>query len=326
MKTFQTEQSVRTLVDAQLNNLGWKLTSGKDCNVFQEQPRTVEERKKLKGKRPDYVLYSSDSSRKEPIVIIETKKPGSNLDEAIKQGDEYAEELGAPIVFATDGIYYKTLHAQKHKPLFLNGEEVDELIRELDAIKFLEDNEVNTISKEVIDSRSKLIKIFEDSNDLLRDEGFRAGIERFGEFSNILFLKLIGELEDLKEEEGRNDEVILDKYLRWSQWKNKKGGELLDFVNDTVLQKIGQAYEDDDIFTPLKIKSPKILKKIIDKLDPLNLINIDSDIKGDAFEYFLKQSTATKNDLGEYFTPRHIIKVMVKLLNPQIGETIYDPF
>ncbi len=326
MKTFQTEQGVRTLVDEQLKNLGWKLTNGKKCNVFQEQPRTVRERKKLKGKRPDYVLYSSDSSRVEPIAIIETKKPGANLDDALKQGDIYAEELGAPIVFATDGIYYKTLHTQKQKPLFLNGEEIDELIRELEAIKFLEDNEVNTISEEVIYDRKQLIKIFEESNNLLRDEGFRAGIERFGEFSNILFLKLIGELEDLKEEEGRNNEVILDKYLRWSQWKNKSGKELLSFVNDTVLPKIGKSYKDDDIFTPLKIKNPNTLKKIIDKLDPLNLINIDSDIKGDSFEYFLKQSTATKNDLGEYFTPRHIIKVMVKLLNPQIGESIYDPF
>lgn len=326
MKTFQVEQGVRTLVDEQLKNLDWTLTSGKNCNVFQEQPRTVEERKRLKGKRPDYVLYSKDSSRKEPLIIIETKKPGANLDEALKQGDEYAGELGAPIVFATDGVYYKTLHTKKHRPLFLNGEEVDELFRELEAIKFLEDNEVNTISKEVIYDRQQLIGIFEDSNNLLRDEGFRAGIERFGEFSNILFLKLIGELEDLKEEEGRNDEVVLDKYLRWSQWKNKKGEELLNFVNDTVLPKIGKAYEDEDIFTSLKIQNPEILKKIIEKLDPLNLINIDSDIKGDSFEYFLKQSTATKNDLGEYFTPRHIVKVMVKLLNPQIGETIYDPF
>jgi len=78
--------------------------------------------------------------------------------------------LGASIVFATDGIYYKTLHTKKHKPLFLNGEEVDELFRELEAIKFLEDNEVNTISEEVIYDRKQLIKIFKDSNDSLRDE------------------------------------------------------------------------------------------------------------------------------------------------------------
>lgn len=64
----------------------------------------------------------------------------------------------------------------------------------------------------------------------------------------------------------------------------------------------------------------------MDKLDPLTLTDVDSDVKGDAFEYFLKASTSTKNDLGEYFTPRHIVKTMVRLVNPQIGETIYDPF
>lgn len=64
----------------------------------------------------------------------------------------------------------------------------------------------------------------------------------------------------------------------------------------------------------------------MDKLDPLMLTDVDSDVKGDAFEYFLKASTSTKNDLGEYFTPRHIVKTMVRLVNPQIGETVYDPF
>lgn len=326
MITFPTEQNVRTLIDEQLKNLGWNLDKGKKCNVYQEQPRTIEEKKKLKGKRPDYVLYTNKIERDEPIAIIETKKPGVKLDEALKQGNEYAKELGASIVFATDGVYYKTLHTFKQKPLFLNGEEVDELIRELDAIKFLKENEVTTIPQEVINGRKELIKIFEESNNYLRGEGLRAGIERFGEFSNILFLKLISELEDLKEEEGRDEEVILDKCLRWDQWKDKTGKELLYHVNNVVIDSIKKKYSNEDIFTPLQIKNPKTLKKIIDKLDPLSLIDIKSDIKGDAFEYFLKQSTATKNDLGEYFTPRHIIKVMVKLLNPKIGEKIYDPF
>gem|GEM_PF-6064960 len=120
MQTFQTEQGIRTLIDEQLKNLGWNLTGGKERNVWQEQPRTEEERKKLKRGRPDYVLYSKDSSRKEPLIIIEAKSPGKNLDEALNQGKYYAEALGAPIVFATDGIYYKSLHSKKQKPLFLN--------------------------------------------------------------------------------------------------------------------------------------------------------------------------------------------------------------
>ena len=98
----------------------------------------------------------------------------------------------------------------------------------MSLLKFLKENEVITIPKEVIYGRNQLIKIFEESNNFLRSEGLRAGIERFGEFSNILFLKLISELEDLKEEEGRDNEIILDKYLRWSQWKDKTGKELLD--------------------------------------------------------------------------------------------------
>ncbi|MFA4818725.1 MAG: N-6 DNA methylase [Patescibacteria group bacterium] len=326
MQTFQSEQDIRSSVDEQLKNLDW-VFKGANRNVFQEQPREDDQKKKLKGKRPDYVLYSSkDKYRKEPLMVIETKKPGTNLNDALDQGNWYAEQLQAPLVFATDGIYYKTLHSKVHKPLYLNGEEVNELIRELEAIKFLENNEVDTISKEVKYDRQQLINIFEEANDLLRDEGLRAGIERFGEFANILFLKLVGEIEDLKEEEGKDNDIILDRYLRWSQWKNKKGAELLRFVNDTVLQKIGEAYHDEKIFLPLSIRNPKVLEKIIDKLEPLRLINIDSDIKGDSFEYFLKQSTSTKNDLGEYFTPRHIVKTMVKLINPQFGEKIYDPF
>lgn len=324
MQNSRLEQDIRSSIDAQLKNLGW-VFDGANRNVFQEQPREDNQKKKLKGKRPDYVLYSSkEKYRKEPLMIIETKKPGANLNDALGQGNWYAEQLQAPLVFATDGIYYKTFHSKFHKPLYLNGEEVNELIRELEAIKFLENNEVDTISKEVRYGREQLINIFEEANNLLRNEGLKAGMDRFSEFSNILFLKLLGEIEDLKEERG--ERFLVNKDFRWSCWKNKKGDGLLSFVNDTVLREMGKIYQDVDIFTPLEIKNPTILERIIDKLEPLNLINIDSDIKGDAFEYFLQKSTATKNDLGEYFTPRHIVKAMVKLINPQIGEKIYDPF
>lgn len=57
------EPDTRILIDRTLSNLGWIL-NGKDKNVFFEQPRTEAERKKLAGKRPDYVLYSSFASEK----------------------------------------------------------------------------------------------------------------------------------------------------------------------------------------------------------------------------------------------------------------------
>ena len=69
--TMPLEAETRVLIDRNLENLGWKL-SGKDQNVYYEQPRTEAEKKKLGGKRPDYVLYSKESDR--PLIVIEAKK------------------------------------------------------------------------------------------------------------------------------------------------------------------------------------------------------------------------------------------------------------
>lgn len=158
---------------------------------------------------------------------------------------------------------------------------------------------------------------------MLRGEGLRAGIERFGEFANILFLKLISESEQAKKERG--EPTKFDMACSWDAIKGIPASTRIEYINKTVYDKLNALYETD-IFTPLQIKDTGILKDIMDKLDPLMLTDVDSDVKGDAFEYFLKASTSTKNDLGEYFTPRHIVKTMVRLVNPQIGEKIYDPF
>ena len=60
--TMPLEAETRVLIDRSLENLGWKL-SGKEQNVYYEQPRSEAEKKKLGGKRPDYVLYSKDSDK-----------------------------------------------------------------------------------------------------------------------------------------------------------------------------------------------------------------------------------------------------------------------
>ncbi|MDR8320322.1 N-6 DNA methylase, partial [Acinetobacter baumannii] len=92
-----------------------------------------------------------------------------------------------------------------------------------------------------------------------------------------------------------------------------------------ILQDIDRQY-GASVFTNLQLTNPVAVKEMIKELDKLKLSSIDTDIKGDAFEYFLQQATATNNDLGEYFTPRHITKTIVNLVNPKYGEKIYDPF
>lgn len=318
--TLPLEAETRVLIDRSLENLGWKL-SGKDQNVYYEQPRTEAERKKLGGKRPDYVLYSKESDK--PLIVIEAKKKGSRIDTALEQGIYYARAIEAPLVFATDGVFCKAFHTVANRPPILNGEEIDEFIREALALRYLTSYEVNTVSPKVQYDRKELIRIFDEANNMLRGEGLRAGIERFGEFANILFLKLISENEQIKRESGIKSNF--DIACSWDSIKEIPFSTRIEYINKTVYERLNSLY-NTEIFTPLQLSDPGILKDIMDKLDPLMLTDVDSDVKGDAFEYFLKASTSTKNDLGEYFTPRHIVKTMVRLVNPQIGEKVYDPF
>ncbi len=324
MAGLSVERDTEILIDNQLANLGWDNNPhSKSRNVFLQRVKTDEQKKRLRGKRPDYVLYPTDSNM--PLAIIEAKKPGQNIQDAINQGLDYANRIDAPIVFATDGIYTKTIHAEIHKPLKLNGEELDELVRETLALRFLKTNDISTLDKRVIKSRGELISIFETVNELLREEGLQQGLERFSEFSNILFLKVLSEIEDGKEEHGLKSKI--DQAYRWNYFRDKKGNELLSYINDTVLKWFSREYQDESLFRGLKIKHPDNLKEIINLLDNLQLTDINADIKGDAFEYFIRSYSASNpSDLGEIFTPRHIVKTIVKLVNPRIGETIYDPF
>jgi len=71
-----------------------------------------------------------------------------------------------------------------------------------------------------------------------------------------------------------------------------------------------------------------LLKDLLEHFSALNLGNrhVQSDIIGDAYEYLIKQfADATNKKAGEFYTPRSIVRLMVDILAPQSGETIYDP-
>ena len=321
MNTLPLEAETRVLIDKTLENLGWSL-SGPEKNVFFEQPKTQEEQSRLGGRRPDYVLYASGKESR-PLIVIEAKKKGTRIESALQQGISYARKLRAPLVFATDGLFCRSYHTVFERAPVLNGEEMDSFPREGLALKYLDTTEVNTISEKVQVDRKELIKIFDEANNMLRGDGLRAGIERFGEFANILFLKLISENENVKRQGGIPSGF--DCTCHWDVIREMRPDARIDYINKVVYEKLNARYRTR-IFTPLTIRDTTILSDIMDKLDPLTLTDVDSDVKGDAFEYFLKESTAAKNDLGEYFTPRHIVRTMVKIVNPKIGEKIYDPF
>lgn len=325
MATEPIERDVETLIDIQLKQLGWEDNpKSKLRNVWKQQPKTEEEKEKLDGLKPDYVLYESNSNT--PIIIIEAKRPSRDIFGALIQGKEYAKKIGAPIVIATNGIIVKAIHLKTGNTLVLDGDEIDSFFTENIALKFMNEDSVNTISKKVVESRAELINIFKEANKILRTEGLQAGHQRFSVFSNVLFLKLMSEMQEIKEKNGESADISYE--FRWDFFKKKSGVELLSYINEIVLKKFDEHYKgtDGSIFGKIEISNPNTLKNIINKLDQLQLTNIDSDIKGDAFEFFIKNYNAGDKDLGEYFTPRHIVKFLVKLINPKFGETIYDPF
>jgi len=322
--TKPKESSTRKKIDIWLKNLGWDINEeSPTCNVFTERTKTKEQEKKLGRLEPDYVLYKNNSD--EILAIIETKKIGKNLKIALEDGIKlYASPLNAPIVFATDGTFINTRHIAENKELTIDNNPLNELVSEKILLRFIKEGaNIESLSKTIKYTRTELIKIFEWANNLLRKEGLRS-LDRFVEFSNILFLKLISEIEKDKEETG-DERVLAEKYC-WDTFKDLSADAMYGYINNTVLPYLVNRYnKTGDVFQDkLKIKKPETLKAIIDKLSPLPLINTDSEIKGDAFEYFLK-SLVMGNDLGEYFTPRHIVRIMVKLIDPKFGETVYDP-
>jgi type I restriction enzyme M protein len=320
--TKPLESATRKKIDLWLTNLGWNIDEeSPTCNVVTERGYTEEQKEKLQGNQPDYLLIKTGTTQ--PLGVIETKRIGESLEDALDDAiEKYAKPLDIPIAFATDGTFTLTWHMKEAKELSIDSERVKGLLAEEVLKKFVNEANIRQISEKVKHTRDELIKVFKWANDLLRKEGLR-GLDRFVEFSNILFLKLISEIESDRIK-NKLPRLLADKYC-WDAFANLPSETMLEYVNNTVLKHLVDTYNHSgDVFQEkLQIKDPNNLKLIVDKLSKLQLINTDSDIKGDAFEYFLK-SLGSSNDLGEYFTPRHIVKVMVKLVDPKFGEKVYD--
>jgi len=318
------EIHTRTQINTRLQNLGWILNENNpECNVFQERAKTIKQNNLFKKKRPDYVLYESHTDT--PIAIIEAKRPGQDLERALVQAEElYAKPLNTPLIFAFNDTFVVSKHINQGRSLKIDGEEVQEFVDQITALRFVyEGAEILSAPKGVNFTRDELLKIFKKTNNLLRKEGLRDGFERFSAFSEILFLKLTDESERLREDRGLKRKF--DKKICWSDFIHKKNDDLLLFLNDSVWPRLHSEY--GDIFDgKIGIKNSDTLRDIIESIDPINLTSTDSDVKGDAFEYFLKNVTNGNKDLGEYFTPRHIVRTIINLIKPAYGEKIYDPF
>lgn len=118
------------------------------------------------------------------------------------------------------------------------------------------------------------------------------------------------------------------QHLRWSQFKNLGGPQMLPLVRDEVFPHFRNAGTDGATFgeymkdAQLLIQKPSLLVSAVNMIDALPLGNADT--KGDLYEYLLSKLT-TAGINGQFRTPRHIIRFMVEMLEPQPTETIGDP-
>src|SRR3989344_2495466 len=237
-QTSLQETSTRKKLDQILRNLGWIIDEeNKNCNITTELPKLTSQRKKLGKSRGDYFLYKSGTD--EIIAILEAKRPGQSIKRALKQAVDYASCLDVKIVFASDGTITETFHLGDKTELKKDGEVIIDLLSEKELLRFIDQAQVEspTIVKH---TKQELIKIFERANELLRKDGLREGVERFTEFSNILFIKMISEIEDQREKEGIDRR--LEKRYCWDAFKKKTGEEILDHINQIILHKLVSTY------------------------------------------------------------------------------------
>ena len=310
--TAINESEIKASINIQLSALGWRLDARQSGrNVYCERPKTEDEKKRLGSLRPDYVLYADPDSDR-ATVVIEAKRPNKPLAGALEQAKKYAARLNVPVAVATDGYRLKTWHLKDGAPLFLNDNEMGELFTPALALRFALRFRYDSIGETMQISKGDLIRRFKKANDILKGEGLSAGVERFSEFANLMFLKL--------RFEGGGGDAGHD----WDTIAALKGRALLDGVK-SVFSALRR--EHGVLFEQTKISSPRTMEKLVDILSSFRLLSIRGDIKGMAFEHFIHSYTrGTRNDLGQYFTPRHVIKMMVHFLAPRPMETIYDPF
>ena len=125
------------------------------------------------------------------------------------------------------------------------------------------------------------------------------------------------------------DRDVPYEHLRWSVFKNKEAEEMFRLVGRDVFAFIknlnngkASAYSRFMENATFLIQSPRTLVKVVENIDALDMNNRDT--MGDVYEYVLGKMAASGNN-GQFRTPRHIIRMMVELMQPTLTDTICDP-
>ena len=199
-------------------------------------------------------------------------------------------------------------------------------------------------------------QVFKNIDDILRkDAGCSTELDYAEQSSWILFLKWLDDYEKEKETisvlENKTFKAILEKNYRWSSWAIKRkdngdidfnniktGPDLKSFVDNDLFSYLSSfrnkaesinslEYKIGEIFSELKnkLQDGYTLRDVINEVDNLEFKSSEHKHELSAlYEEKIKNMGNAGRNGGEYYTPRPLIKSIIKVVDPKVGDTIYD--
>ncbi len=255
-------------------------------------------------KRADIVVFDKDRPNVE-YIIVELKK--TKLKEGKDQLKSYCNATGAPVGVWSNGEQY-SFYNRKDPNYFNDLTEIPSATQSLTDIL----NERFTLDDLV--KRDKLVTERKSLKDLIlemEDEVLaNAGVDVFEEVFKLIFTKLYDEwcsgADRKRPLEFRNSGTEAELKARIQSLFDKAKG------------KWEGVFPEDD-----RIKlSPSHMAVCVSSLENVKLFNSNLDVVDEAFEYLISKSS--KGEKGQYFTPRYVIDMCVKMMNPREDEYIID--
>jgi len=328
-----------------LKDLGYK-----DTNILTKHAipsYVIGKGQKRQSHIPDYQLRIG----KTPALIIEAKHPEEPIDKYITEAQDYAIVVNRgfigknPIQFvlATNGMKTKLARIDENKPIlelsfedFFDSNEKYKKLKELISLNSFKKG-MSIPKEEIFEFRTPDLKelkgILTQAHDLIRRKQKIGPKKAFYEFTKVLFVKMNEdkEIQD-KQEKGLN--VLIDDFrfsihkieqTRDENWINKLfqdyRDKLEDLVNRNLKKRIFQKNEKINL-------SVSTIKVIVEMVENFNLRSVEDDINGKVFETFL-EATVRGKELGQFFTPRSVVKFMTKLSKLCIKKNVntgeYEP-
>jgi type I restriction enzyme M protein len=216
-----------------------------------------------------------------------------------------------------------------------------------------------TKSKAIIpqSTAQQLGSLIKSCRDIMRkDKGLNGDLDRLPMLTWIMFLKFLDDMEEIRKEEatlaGKKFRSAVEAPYRWRDWAAKEDGitgpELIAFINqDEAVRPDGkrgpglfahlrslQSTNGDrrDVIarvfdgTVNRMVNGYLLRDVLNKVNEIHFLSKDEiHTLGALYETMLREMRDAAGDSGEFYTPRAVIKFIVSVINPKLGETMLDP-